>query len=91
VGLLTLFSMAKIWAAAFWGALPQGAPPVGEATRFQLIPSKKIALYLPMIMLGLLTLTIGLMPEPFFELATRAAEQLLNPAAYIQAVLEGIK
>ncbi len=91
VGLLTLFSMAKIWAAAFWGAQPQGATPVGEATRFQLTPSKKIALYLPMIMLGLLTLTIGLMPEPFFELATRAAEQLLNPAAYIQAVLEGIK
>jgi multicomponent Na+:H+ antiporter subunit D len=91
VGLLTLFSMAKIWAAAFWGAQPQGAPPVGEATRFQLTPSKKIALYFPMIMLGLLTLTIGLMSQPFFELTTRAAEQLLNPTAYIQAVLEGIK
>ena len=91
VGLLTLFSMAKIWAAAFWGAQPQGVTAVGEATRFQLTPSKKIALYLPMIMLGLLTLTIGLMSQPFFELATRAAEQLLNPTAYIQAVLEGIK
>jgi multicomponent Na+:H+ antiporter subunit D len=91
VGLLTLFSMAKIWAAAFWGAQPQGAIPAEEATRFQLIPSKKIALYLPMIMLGLLTLTIGLMSQPFIELATKAAEQLLNPAAYIQAVFEGIK
>ena len=64
---------------------------VEEATHFQLTPSKKIALYLPMIILGLLTLTIGLMSQPFFELATNAAEQLLNPAAYIQAVLEGIK
>jgi multicomponent Na+:H+ antiporter subunit D len=91
VGLLTLFSMAKIWAAAFWGAQPQGAPPVGDATLLQLTPSQKTALYLPMIMLGVLTLTIGLMPEPFFELATRAAEQLLNPAAYVRAVLEGIK
>jgi multicomponent Na+:H+ antiporter subunit D len=91
VGLLTLFSMAKIWAAAFWGAQPQGATPVGEATRSQLTPSKKTALYLPMIMLGLLTLTIGLMSQPFFELASRAAEQLLNPTAYIRAVLEGIR
>ena len=91
VGLLTLFSMAKIWAAAFWGAQPQGATPVGEATRLQLTPFRKIALYLPMILLGLLTLTIGLMSQPFFELATRAAEQLLNPATYIQAVLGGIK
>jgi multicomponent Na+:H+ antiporter subunit D len=41
--------------------------------------------------LGLLTLTIGLMPEPFFDLATKAAEQLLNPADYIQAVLGGMK
>ena len=91
VGLLTLFSMVKIWAAAFWGAQPQAAPPVGVAARFELTPFRKTALYLPMIMLGLLTLTIGLMSQPFFELATRAAEQLLNPAAYIRAVLEGIK
>jgi multicomponent Na+:H+ antiporter subunit D len=91
VGLLTLFSMAKIWAAAFWGAQPQWATPVGEAIYSQLTPSKKIALYLPMIILGFLTATIGLMSQPFFELATKAAEQLLNPAAYIRAVLEGIK
>jgi len=57
----------------------------------QLTPFRKIALYLPMILLGLLTLTIGLMSQPFFELASRAAEQLLNPTAYIRAVLEGIK
>ena len=91
VGLLTLFSMVKIWAAAFWGAQSEETTPVGEASRFQLTPSKKIALYLPMIMLGLLTVTIGLLSEPFFELATQAAEQLLNPAGYIWAVLEGIK
>ncbi len=42
-----------------------------------------------MILLGALTLTIGLMSQPFFDLATRAAEQLLNPAGYIDAVLGG--
>ena len=89
VGLLTLFSMAKIWAAAFWGDAPE-TTVAGEEQPWQAFSlSEKIALYLPMILLGALTLTIGLMSEPFFELATRAAEQLLNPAGYIDAVLGG--
>ena len=91
VGLLTLFSMAKIWAAAFWGDQPPAETDVDEGTHLQLNAAKKIALYLPMMILGLLTLIIGLMPEPFFDLATKAAEQLLNPAAYIHAVLGGMK
>jgi multicomponent Na+:H+ antiporter subunit D len=89
VGLLTLFSMAKIWAAAFWGTPPQTTAATQESAYLTLNASQKIALYLPMIVLGTLTLIIGLMSQPFFELATRAAEQLMNPAGYIQAVLGG--
>lgn len=89
VGMLTLFSMAKIWAAAFWGESPQTSAADEELTHLIRSPSVKIALYLPMILLGALTLTIGLMSEPFFELATKAAEQLLHPAGYIDAVLGG--
>jgi multicomponent Na+:H+ antiporter subunit D len=89
VGLLTLFSMAKIWAAAFWGDLPQATVAGHEQPWKTFGISKKIALYVPMILLGALTLTIGLMSQPFFELATLAAEQLLNPAGYIGAVLGG--
>lgn len=91
VSLLTLFSMAKIWAAAFWGERPQPATHDNEAPYLHLNTAQKAALYLPMIMLGLLTLTIGLMPTPFQDLAARAAEQLLNPAEYIHAVLGGVK
>jgi multicomponent Na+:H+ antiporter subunit D len=91
VGLLTLFSMAKIWAAAFWGDAPPTGTEVDRISGVQLNASKKIALYLPMIILGLLSLTIGLISEPFFDLATKAAEQLLNPADYIHAVLGGMK
>ncbi len=87
VGLLTLFSMAKIWAAAFWGAQPPATGAAVAQTHSTLNASEKIALYLPMIVLGLLTLAIGLMSAPFFELATHAADQLLNPEAYIHAVL----
>ena len=50
-----------------------------------------VLLLLRMLLLALLTVIIGLMSEPFFKLATEAAEQLLNPAGYIHAVLEGIK
>ena len=89
VGLLTLFSMAKIWAAAFWGESPRTTYPAAEQSWKTFSLSEKTALYLPMILLGALTLTIGLMSQPFFDLATRAAEQLLNPAGYISAVLGG--
>jgi multicomponent Na+:H+ antiporter subunit D len=89
VGLLTLFSMAKIWAAAFWGDPPQTTVVVVEPPWQAFRLSEKIALYLPMILLAALTLTIGLASQPFFELATNAAEQLLNPAGYIDAVLGG--
>lgn len=89
VGLLTLFSMAKIWAAAFWGDAPETTVAGKEQPWETFSFSEKIALYLPMILLGALTLTIGLMSQPFFELATQAAGQLLNPAGYIDAVLGG--
>jgi multicomponent Na+:H+ antiporter subunit D len=36
----------------------------------------------------LLTICIGILAEPVFQLATQAAEQLSNPQIYIQAVLE---
>ena len=89
VGLLTLFSMAKIWAAAFWGDPPQTTADSAEQPWKTFSRSEKIALYMPMILLGALTLTIGLMSQPFFDLATKAAEQLLNPAGYIDVVLGG--
>ena len=87
VGLLTLFSMAKIWAGAFWGEAPENHASGGS----QLPPLdllSKLALYAPMFLLAGLTVTIGLMAEPFMALAVRASEQLMNPAPYIQAVLE---
>jgi multicomponent Na+:H+ antiporter subunit D len=77
VGLLTLFSMTKIWAEAFWKAPPG---EVGSVT-------PGAALVLPVAGLALMTVAIGLGAEPVFELARRAGEQLLDPAAYVAAVL----
>lgn len=83
VSLLTIFSMTKIWAEAFWKADP--APH--EAQPLQNRPLKSLPyLILPIIVLAAITIIIGLFSESFFVLAQRAAEQLLNPQEYIDAV-----
>jgi multicomponent Na+:H+ antiporter subunit D len=42
----------------------------------------------PAAALAVTTVLIGLGVEPVFTLSQRAADQLLNPAAYITAVME---
>jgi multicomponent Na+:H+ antiporter subunit D len=83
VGLLTIFSMTKIWGEAFWKPHPDGTEPrVMALPRAQLWP-----LMLPIAGLAALTVFIGLNPEPFVQFAERAADQLLNPADYVTTVL----
>ncbi len=86
VGLLTLFSMTKIWNEAFWKAAPANTadPAVPPLTR-----SEAWALYLPIAALALLTVLIGLAGQPLYAVADRAAAQLLNPDEYIRVVLGG--
>lgn len=85
VSLLTVFSMMKIWAAAFWKhdePLPTGEQSLikGSAHRYR-------GLLAPIATLAVLTVAIGLLAGPMFVLAERAAGQLLNPTEYIQTVL----
>lgn len=82
VGMLTLFSMLKIWTEAFWKSSTRNSQP--SINRRQ-----RVHLFFPIIALALLTMMIGLVAQPFFALAERAADQLINPAAYIRAVLGG--
>ena len=90
VGLLTLFSMAKIWGGVFWGTPPSDAALAGRSISGNRGLFPQIALYLPMFALALLTLTIGLMSEPFMHLAQQAADQLLHPNGYVRAVMKGV-
>jgi multicomponent Na+:H+ antiporter subunit D len=83
VSLLTLWSMAKIWQEAFWKRQPEGT-----STEMALLSRWSLrTLQAPIAMLGLITVSIGLLGQPVFELAFEAAEQLLEPAGYIEAVL----
>jgi multicomponent Na+:H+ antiporter subunit D len=90
VSILTLFSMTKIWAEAFWKEKPTGAE--GEEIFIASAPSALswFLFFLPPIMLATLTVTMGVAAEPFLVVALRAAEQLLHPAEYIRAVLGGL-
>ncbi|MEL7465467.1 MAG: Na+/H+ antiporter subunit D [Pseudomonadota bacterium] len=84
VGLLTIYSMTKIWAAAFWSPHPDGVEP-----KLSSIPAGQRAAYLiPIAWFAALTIIIGLFPEPFAAFAEEAAGQLLDNSAYIGAVLE---
>ena len=84
VSLLTLFSMTKIWAGVFWGE-PESAKPLEEG-RTNGGPS------LMVFATGLtvaLSIAFVVFAGPMFELAERAGNDLMNPSAYIEAVLGG--
>ena len=82
VGVLTLFSMTKIWAEAFWKPQPE---------EVDLTPAKPVGplvwMVSPIVMLAVATIAIGLVGEPLFEFSERAAAQLLDPESYISAVM----
>lgn len=80
VGLLTLYSMIKIWAEAFWKADPE------PSTSTVKLPWLGV---LPIALMAAMTVIIGFAAEPFIQLAQATGEQLLNKSAYIEAVLGG--
>lgn len=65
VGLLTLYSMSKIWLEGFWKGHPEAGHPVGVASR----PA-----YAAVWILSTLILAMGVYPAPFIELAQSATQ-----------------
>jgi multicomponent Na+:H+ antiporter subunit D len=102
-GILTLFSMTKVWAGVFWGEAPEirpaevdaAAAPSDGAVAVAMRPRTDVAarLRVPAMVnagtIGLVavTLAIAVAAEPLYDLSVRAAEGLLDPTAYIEAVL----
>ena len=83
MSLLTLYSMIKIWNQVFW------KPAIKENPTPQVEPLNWKLQLTPVITLTLLIVALGLLPDPAFQLAQEAANQLLVPAEYIQVVLGG--
>jgi multicomponent Na+:H+ antiporter subunit D len=79
VGLLTLLSMGRTWAEAFWRPSATAADMATPGT----------ALLITITGLSLVTLAITVAAGPLFELTSRAAQQLLQRDDYMRAVLGG--
>lgn len=87
VGLLTLYSMTKIWNEVFWKDDPKGGENIVIESFSKTTMLNKCMMFAPIVVLALITIIIGLFSEPFFEFANTAAAQLMNPSVYINKVL----
>ncbi|TVQ62139.1 MAG: Na+/H+ antiporter subunit D [Phycisphaerales bacterium] len=100
VGSLTLFSMVKIWAEAFWKTTPadadkalaahdesQGGPVPGVEPRAGQGANLTL-MTIPAAALTVLAVAMGVGIAPIYRAAERAGEAVMNPDQYIEAVLD---
>ncbi|MCF8346411.1 MAG: hypothetical protein K9G38_04300 [Bacteroidales bacterium] len=80
-GLLTLYSMIKIWNEAFLKAQPPDEQPVTKKHSLGWVD------YLPSMILGVLSIFMGVFANMVFELTEKAATFLLHTGPYIEKVL----
>jgi multicomponent Na+:H+ antiporter subunit D len=84
VGLLTLYSMIKIWSGVFWGmAEDRPVRPPQPQDRF----GSPLAMVLATSFLVIVTLCFTIYAGSIYDLSVRAAEDLMSPQRYIAAVL----
>ncbi len=83
VGLMTLFSMTKIWGEAFWKPHPRG----DDALLTRLEPHAAMTLMAPIVALAIFTVLMGLLIQPVFDVALVAGNQVMSNQAYVDAVL----
>lgn len=78
VGILTLYSMVKIWAEVFW-----------KESVEKNISQKKIPVLMlvPIVFLSFITLYISFYPSTLMNFSNKASTLLLEPNTYIRAVL----
>ena len=82
-GVLTLFSMMTVFGEVFWKDVPDGETSGGGRPMSR---RERVAMMVPIGFLTAAILVIGLVPQPFYNVANRAAGQLLDPNEYIAAV-----
>lgn len=79
-GLLTTLALGRVFALSFWRAVPEGVPVSDAPVR------QPMAAYALLGILLVPILGIGLYPEPVIQLTDMAAEGLLAPSGFIEAV-----
>jgi len=84
-GLLTLYSMIKIWNEAFLKKPPENQENDSTKVRLRFMD------VLPSLILGLVTILMGIFAAPVFRYTMDAASGLLDPSVYIETVLNGMQ
>jgi multicomponent Na+:H+ antiporter subunit D len=82
VSFLTLLSMVKIWNGVFWGKSPSASAETPAVS-----PRRSAALVAPAAATAAVAVVLGIWAQALWVLAERAAIGLVDPAAYLQAVL----
>lgn len=84
-GFLTLLAFAKAFALAFWRDAPEPHLPWAISGR------ARTALLAPTVVIVGASVALGMFAEPIVQLTQTAANGLIDPAAYIEAVMGGDK
>ncbi len=82
-GMLTLYSMLKIWNEAFLKIQPRNEFENNAGMKFSFLE------YLPSLILAAASILMGLFAHYVFDFTIKAANQLINPELYIETVLKG--
>jgi multicomponent Na+:H+ antiporter subunit D len=85
-GALTLLSMTKVWAGAFWGDRPATAT---DAAGTDAPPAIGVLTAGATGVVVALSIAYVVFAGPIYDFSQRAAEQLLDPVGYVRAVLGG--
>lgn len=82
-GLLTIWLVGRVWAEMVWKAAVE--PPAAPLSTLPL--ARSCALVLPLLLLSLITISIGIQPERLLTIAGQVGNSLYDTSAYVQAVL----
>ena len=85
VGMMTLFSMTKLWAEAFWKKEPEPTDAPDDEERGPLTRCGLI----PIVVMAVAILALSFAGGAVFDVCNAAASQLMDPAGYIRTVLGG--
>lgn len=80
-GMLTLYSMIKIWNEAF---MKKTVLPNLYNNKYHLTAN----VILPSVILALCSIAMGVFASPVYNIVHKAAEQLLQPSVYINTILK---
>jgi multicomponent Na+:H+ antiporter subunit D len=87
--LLTLFALSKIWLGVFWAPREDASLVVDAPDHARGRLGGPLLMIGPTAILVAMSIAIGIWAGPLLDLATRAAEDLHTPTAYVDVVLGG--